>query len=89
MIEYFGEMKTEFENTLGCLPGAQMGSNHEQNRGLKTRDTLPFNCLELCRNWEFGTGNNDGNAALSGGSSLCLSFAFQQQNFPTWRVLTS
>ena len=61
----------------------------KKNRGRKTRDTLPFNCLELCRNWEFGTGNNDGNAALSGGSSLCLSFAFQQQNFPTWRVLTS
>ena len=29
----------EFENTLGCLTGAQMGS---KNRGRKSRDTLPL-----------------------------------------------
>ena len=42
VIEYLGEIKTEFENTLPCLSGAQMGSNHEQNRGRKSRDTLPL-----------------------------------------------
>ena len=42
MIEYLGEIETEFENTLGCLSGAQMGSNHEKNRGRKSRDTLPL-----------------------------------------------
>ena len=35
VIEYLGEIETEFENTLGCLSGAQIGSNHE-----KSRDTL-------------------------------------------------
>ena len=34
--------ETEFENTLGCLSEAQMGSNHEKNRGQKFRDTLPL-----------------------------------------------
>ena len=28
VIEYFSEIKKEFENTLACLSGAQMGSNH-------------------------------------------------------------
>ena len=28
--EYLGEMETEFENTLGCLSGAQRGSNYEK-----------------------------------------------------------
>ena len=27
VIEYLGEIETEFEITLGCLSGAQMGSN--------------------------------------------------------------
>ena len=27
-IEYLGEIKTKFENTLPCLSGAQRGSNH-------------------------------------------------------------
>ena len=31
-----------FENTLPCLSGEQMGSNHEKNRGRKSRDTLPL-----------------------------------------------
>ena len=30
MKEYLGEMEIEFENTLACLSGAQMGSNHEK-----------------------------------------------------------
>ena len=39
---YLGEIETEFENTFSCLSGAQMGSNHEKNRGRKSRETLPF-----------------------------------------------
>ena len=31
VIKYLGEIETEFENTLACLSGAQMGSNHEKN----------------------------------------------------------
>ena len=31
VIEYLGEIEIEFENTLACLSGAQMGSNHEKN----------------------------------------------------------
>ena len=42
LIEYLGEIETELKNTLDCLSGAQMGSNHEQNRGRKSRDTLPL-----------------------------------------------
>ena len=30
-IELLGEMDTEFENTLACLSGTQMGLNHEKN----------------------------------------------------------
>ena len=44
VIEYLSEIKPEFENTLLCLSGAQMGSNQEKNGGLKSRDTLPL-CL--------------------------------------------
>ena len=35
--------KKEFENTIAGLSGAQMGSNHEENRGQKPCDTLPLN----------------------------------------------
>ena len=42
VIEYLGEMETEFENTFTCLSEAQMGSNHEKNWGPKSRDTLPL-----------------------------------------------
>ena len=31
VIEYLGEIETEFKNTLGCLSGAKMDSNHERN----------------------------------------------------------
>ena len=36
------EIETEFENTLACLSGAWVGSNHEKNRGKKSCDTLPL-----------------------------------------------
>ena len=43
MIEFLDEIQTEFENTLACLSGAQMASNHEKKTGgRKSRDTLPF-----------------------------------------------
>ena len=32
VIEYFGEIEKEFENTLACLSGAQIGSKHEKKR---------------------------------------------------------
>ena len=35
VIEYLGEIETEFENTLLCLSGAQMGSNHEKKLEVK------------------------------------------------------
>ena len=37
--EYLSEIETEFENTLACLSGAQMSSNHEKTGGRKSRDT--------------------------------------------------
>ena len=43
VIKYLGEMETEFKNTLACLSGTQMGSNHEKNGGQKSLDTLPLN----------------------------------------------
>ena len=43
-FKYLGEIETQFENTLRCLSGSQMGSNHEKNRGRKSRDTLPLSC---------------------------------------------
>ena len=30
VIVYLGEIETEFKNTLACLSGAQMGSNHKK-----------------------------------------------------------
>ena len=30
VIEYLGEIETEFKNTLACLSVSQMGSNHEK-----------------------------------------------------------
>ena len=42
-IEYLRGIEPEFESTcLVCSSGAQMGSNHEQNRGRKSRDTAPL-----------------------------------------------
>ena len=39
--KFFGEIETEFENTLACFLGAQIGLNLEKNGGRKSRDTLP------------------------------------------------
>ena len=33
--------KPNIKNTLACLSGAKMGSNHEKNGGRKSHDTLP------------------------------------------------
>ena len=30
VIQYLGKIKTDFENTLACLSGAQIGSNQEK-----------------------------------------------------------
>ena len=52
VIEYLGEIETEFENTLTRSSGGQMGSNYEKKTGgRKSRDTLPLSnsgrsCLE-------------------------------------------
>ena len=43
VIEYLGEIKNEFENTLACLSGAQTSSNHEKNWRLKISWHTPFN----------------------------------------------
>ena len=42
VIEYLGEIKTEFQNTLACLLGVQMGSNHEKNWRSKILRHTPF-----------------------------------------------
>ena len=36
------EIETKLQNTLPCLSGAQMGSNHEKNGDRKSHDTLPL-----------------------------------------------
>ena len=43
VIEYLSEIETEFENTLACLSGAQMGSNQEKNWRSKISWHTPFN----------------------------------------------
>ena len=45
--KYLSEIETEFENTLACLSGAQMGSNHEKTGGRKSRDTLPLRIIRV------------------------------------------
>ena len=42
VIEYLSEIETEFENTLACLSGAQMGSNHGKNWRSKISWHTPF-----------------------------------------------
>ena len=39
--------ENETENTLGCLSGAQMASNHEKYRGQKSRDPFPLSKMNL------------------------------------------
>ena len=43
VIEYLGEIETEFKNTLACLLGAQIGSNHEKKWRSKISWHTPFN----------------------------------------------
>ena len=47
VIENLGEIETEFENTLPCLSGAQMGSNYGKNWDQKSCDTLPLTKIVL------------------------------------------
>ena len=44
MIEYLGEIETEFDNILACLSVAQMSWNHEKNEGihLQSGDMVPY-----------------------------------------------
>ena len=42
VIEYLSEIETKFENTLDCLSGAQIGSNHEKNWRSKISWHTPF-----------------------------------------------
>ena len=42
VIEYLNKIETVFENTLACLSGAQMGSNHEINWRSKISWQTPF-----------------------------------------------
>ena len=37
MVKFFS--KIEFENSLACFSGTQMDSNHEKNKGRKSRET--------------------------------------------------
>ena len=46
VIEYLGEIETEFENTSACLSGAQMGSNQEKHWRSKISWHTPFNTLK-------------------------------------------
>ena len=45
VIKYLREIKTEFENTLTCLSGAQMGLNHENNWRSKISWHTPFKII--------------------------------------------
>ena len=42
VIEYLGEIEKEFKNTLACLLGAQMGSNHAKKWRSKISWHTPF-----------------------------------------------
>ena len=44
LIEYLGETEKEFKIALACLSRVCIGSNHEKNRGRKSRDTIPLIC---------------------------------------------
>ena len=46
VIEYLGEIETEFENTIACLSGAQMGSNHEK-RDFRTSERVIYRTVIL------------------------------------------
>ena len=48
VIEYLGEIESEFENTLAFLSGAHMGSNHEKNWRSKLSWHTPFKPTDIC-----------------------------------------
>ena len=47
VIEYLGEIETEFENTSACWSGAQMDSNHEKNWRSKIAWQAPFKAVPV------------------------------------------
>ena len=47
VIEYLGEIEKEFENTLACLSGAQMGSNHAKKWRSKILWHTPFSKYDI------------------------------------------
>ena len=61
MIEYLGKIRP-FENTLACLSGTQIGSNHEKTEGRKSCDTLPLTMFVYPRTPVF---NHDWNPTRS------------------------
>ena len=40
-----------YPSILACLSGAQMGSNHEKNRGQKSCDTLALKTILYCKDF--------------------------------------
>ena len=59
VIEYLGEIETEFKNILACLSGAQMGSNHEKNWRLKILWHTPFKKRQkLMHFWDVASYSN-------------------------------
>ena len=49
VIKYLGEIETEFEHTLACSSGAQMGSNHDKNWMSKISWHTPFKLIDLAK----------------------------------------
>ena len=45
-FEYLRENELLRKTMLVCLPGAQMGSIHEKNRGRKSRETAPLRTVQ-------------------------------------------
>ena len=81
VIEYLGEIETEFKKTSACLSGAYMGSNHKKTGGQKSRDTLPLRdhkelppksspFIHLCSYIKPEVGD-----------FLCFKLLYKQQNF--------
>ena len=51
VIEYLGEIETEFKNTLACLSGAQTGPNHENMEVENLVNTLPLGPYSTAIAW--------------------------------------
>ena len=50
VMEYLGKIETELENTLACLSGAQVGSNHEKMEVENLVTHSLYECASLKRN---------------------------------------